>query len=65
MTFPDRIYRINLNKKNRKRSKVQLVLTSVSLPIFIQYDSKQDDINPVFGNLSKPFSRFPETNYIV
>ena len=46
-------------------SKVQLVLTSVSLPIFRKYGGASDYINLTPGNLSNPFSRFPAIGFIV
>ncbi len=46
-------------------SKVQLVLTSVSLPIFSKYGGASGDINLTPGNLSNPFSRFLAIDFIV
>jgi len=44
---------------------VQLVLTSVSLPVFREYGGASDDINLTPGNLSNPFSPFVAIGFIV
>jgi len=46
-------------------SKVQLVLISVSLPIFREYGGASDDINLTPRNFSNAFSRIPAIGFVI